>query len=132
MSNRRNLGLAGGVLLLAAAIATPIVIRSLDEQRLKSCASNLFRIKSALELYAADHAGHYPNNLAELTQDAKYLKSIPTCPAAARDTYSSSYTHTNQPARFTYYCSGSHHDSAFGRSCRDVPGYSSTGGILEP
>ena len=74
---------------------------------LTACKSNLKNIATALEMYATDHKGRYPAHMAQLIPD--YLKVIPTCPSAGRDTYSVSYFQRRQPDCFVVYCCGSNH-----------------------
>ena len=47
-------------------------------KRLTECKTNLKNLGSAMEMYSADWAGHYPTSLDKLTP--KYLERIPTCP----------------------------------------------------
>ena len=54
------------------------------------CHSNMERVASALEDYAKDHGGRYPDSLHLLTGgpgQRSYLKALPTCPAAQRNTF---------------------------------------------
>lgn len=75
------------------------------------CQSNCKNIGTALEMYSTDNNSFYPNRLADLTPS--YLKVIPTCAAAAKDTYSRSYRAYNDPEkkihRYTFYCEGENH-----------------------
>lgn len=53
------------------------------------CYRNLARISLALENYARDHNGEYPESLNRLVPD--YIRKIPVCPEAGVDTYSATY-----------------------------------------
>jgi hypothetical protein len=55
---------------------------------LSGCKSNLKNMGTAMEMYSTDWAGEYPENMGLLTPN--YLKTIPDCPAAGRNTYSDS------------------------------------------
>jgi hypothetical protein len=70
------------------------------------CTQNLKAIATGLEMYASDHAGKYPAALKVLVPT--YLKSIPECPAAHKDTYSSTWR-TAGSEGFYMHCSGNHH-----------------------
>ncbi len=79
---------------------------------LSKCESNLKQIGTALEMCVIEREGYtYPPSLEEITP---YLspQKIPTCPAADKDTYSSSYTVNSEGNIFTVYCSGHHHKDA--------------------
>jgi len=81
--------------------------RAFHSKNYTSCIWNCMKIGRALEIYSNDHDGHYPPALSLLLP--KYLKSIPTCPAAKTDTYSSTYNTTSNAEAFTFYCMGHHH-----------------------
>jgi serine/threonine protein kinase len=97
--------------------------QKIETQSVLSCTSNLFEISMALEAYARDHNGDYPPKLENLVP--KYLKSIPTCPSAGRDTYSRSYlvreaednssgkkTRGKSKSSYLIYCRGDYHKEA--------------------
>ena len=71
----------------------------------KACESNMKNIATALEMYAMDHKNNYPDSLKQLPP-GNYLRFIPTCPAASRDTYSATYRKSGQS--FEFHCSGNH------------------------
>lgn len=60
-------------------------------------------------MYACDHGGNYPEALGKLVP--KYLQSVPKCPSAGRDTYSSSWRLAGGEG-FYFHFSGSHHLAA--------------------
>ena len=105
--------------------------RSRHGTKVVQCSSNLKNISMALEMYKKDH-GEYPLKLSQITPD--YLRIIPTCAHAKKDTYSTGYksfptdpsTKTNNS--FTIYCHGHYH------GCVDVkenyPQYSSERGLV--
>ena len=91
------------------------------EMKLYRCESNLRTISNAIEMYSTDHRGKYPKKIDELVPG--YLPKIPKCPAAGRDTYSSSYVlkTDNLSESYSLFCSGSHH-TAMGLG-KDYPAY---------
>lgn len=91
--------------------------------QLVACQSNLKNIGTALEMYSTDWNGRYPSTLSTLTPN--YLKTIPTCPAAASDTYSSTLKVTAEPDSFTVACSGNHHQ----QEAENLPAYDSNIGL---
>ena len=72
-----------------------------------ACKSNLKNLATALEMWSSDHGGRYPKRLDLLIPT--YLKEIPQCPAAQRDTYSLNYRCQSQPDTFALCCTGSNH-----------------------
>lgn len=83
------------------------VIESVDRHNVKLCHKNVQRLAVAIEIYSADFGGRYPTSLNKLIP--KYIKGIPFCPAANRDTYSPSYSYHDDPDQCTVFCAGSHH-----------------------
>jgi hypothetical protein len=84
---------------------------------LTACKSNLKNLAIALELYASDHGGRYCQDSRQLANGV-YLKVLPTCPAAQKDTYSETLSVSADPDQFTLFCKGEHHARAF----RSYPG----------
>lgn len=70
------------------------------------CTQSLKGIATGLEMYSSDHGGKYPASLQELVPS--YLKSIPTCPAAHRDTYSQTWRVAGEEG-FYVHCAGNNH-----------------------
>ncbi len=99
------------IIAILAAILVPNFVRARGQGHVTACKSNLKNIGTACEMYATDNSGRYPTTLDSLTAGTVggYLKTIPTCPAAGADTYTSAYTVTSNPDVFTVYCSGSNH-----------------------
>lgn len=78
-----------------------------------ACKSNLKNLGTALEMYSTDNAGRYPNDTSLLTA-GNYLKTIPTCPAAGKDSYSETYKVTTEPDGYSFRCSDTKdHDLAY-------------------
>lgn len=77
------------ILAVLAAILYPNYMRTRSRSKFMHCRGNLLELDTALETYAADNDGYYPTSLHRLTP--KYLKTIPSCPGAERETYSADY-----------------------------------------
>jgi hypothetical protein len=127
---------AGTLLYVAlfalAALVVPAYLQALSRHKLQTCQANLKNIASALELYGADHPGHLPPQLSGLCPE--YLRRVPHCPAANRDTYSESFELQNSndpdlPPSFRLSCSGGHH---LGLAEADAPAYDSEQGLQKP
>ena len=99
----------GSVVALSSAHVQQV---SRDPQSdLEQCCTNVSNLSTALEMYAFDNDGAYPESLAQLT-DESYLLRIPECPAAGQDTYSSTYTSGTDPDSYAFCCRGNHHQAA--------------------
>ncbi len=100
------------VVLLVLSSIYPFLQRKYEEFLANLCCKNCEKIACALRMYAQDHQGVYPEKLEYLTP--KYIKKIPLCPKALRDTYSSSYKAYNMYG-FHFYrfsCKGEYHIGA--------------------
>lgn len=115
------------IIAILAAILVPNFIRARAQGQLTACKSNLKNIGTACEMYSTDNSGRYPSGLAKLTPD--YLKSIPTCPSAGQDTYTSAYTSSMNPDAYTVYCSGANHTAAGTNS--GYPQFNAFQGLVE-
>jgi hypothetical protein len=71
------------------------------------CYQSLCLLEKALMEYGREHKGLYPAKLSELTP--RYIKTIPTCPQAHKDTYSSSYLAINDRPLYFIACEGNNH-----------------------
>ena len=101
-----------------------------SQRQLTACKSNCKIIATALEMYASGPDGHYPPSLVYLTE-GKYLKELPTCPAAGRMTYTN-YQRTQTPDSFSFSCVGNHHARAYRGFCTssdNYPRYSSESSV---
>lgn len=115
------------IVALLAAVIAPNFLRARCQGQSTACKSNLKNIATALEMFSTDHGGRYPALLSELTP--KYVKSIPTCPSAGKDTYSSSYRVRRDPDYFQICCSGTNHADVGLAS--NQPAYDSVQGLIE-
>jgi hypothetical protein len=73
---------------------------------LTACKSNLKNTGVALEMWAVDHEGLYPESLSVLAPN--YLKVLLQCPASGTDTYSATYKRMEEPVFYRMHCSGDH------------------------
>jgi hypothetical protein len=107
------------------------MIRSRSQGQVTACKSNLKNIGTALEMYATDNHGCYPSALNNI--QGPYLKTIPTCPTAGRDTYSERYVrhHVDKPQvdAYTVVCTGEWHAGV--NLPRNYPQYTSTQGLVQ-
>lgn len=98
-------------LLFVVFFVYPHFMRMRASGQYTQCQSNEKNLGTALEMYAKDNEGHYPERLAQLTP--QYLQVMPTCGATGIDTYSHSYTAYISPDAhsdaFTFYCEGDHY-----------------------
>ncbi|GMU55389.1 MAG: hypothetical protein AMXMBFR33_45350 [Candidatus Xenobia bacterium] len=103
-----------------------------------ACKSNLKNLATALEMYSTDNVvlggprgmdklSPYPHSLGALTPN--YLKILPNCPAAQKDTYSPTYQRAEQPEAFTVRCGGMNHSQA--NTPAEFPRYDSYQGLIE-
>lgn len=103
------------ITLLVIVTVTAVIIhkgvqskRNQEIQRSYStCYQNLALLEKALMEYKMNNNGKYPGQLRALVP--KYIKAIPTCPQAGRDTYSSSYMGIDDPPLYLIYCQGKNH-----------------------
>lgn len=125
----RNEGSAGslvGGLALGSVIAVPNFIKARGQSQLTACKSNCKNLATGLEMWASDHQGRYPEKLSQITPD--YLRTIPTCPADGRDTYTETYRVTQNPDNFSFYCSGHSHTHIVPDG---YPQYEATQGLID-
>lgn len=104
--------------------------------QLSACKSNVHNMGIAMEMYSVDWGWRYPvglNKKSKLTPN--YLRTIPLCPAAGRDTYvvqTGPGAEGNTRLAREYYiiaCRGSHHRGLGVPT--NYPKRSSTVGVLE-
>lgn len=86
-----------GAVAAVAAILAPNYVRSSSRGGFTACISNVKNIGAALEMYSTDWSGSFPPTLSNLTPN--YLKTIPSCPAAGADTYSTGYRNVLLPCK---------------------------------
>jgi len=87
------------------------------------CMQNLKNLATALQMYAADHNGRYPETLKQLQPDG-YMRDLPLC--LDKDTYG--YQVKTGPDWFRLNCPGGNH--AKDGSPKDFPRYDSQKGLI--
>lgn len=123
------------IISILCLIMLPNMMRSRDAAKLSSCKYNLRSIAAAMESYATDNSGMYPQKLDVLTvADDKghaYLRTIPSCPVAGSSTpYSQGYEVVSAPKNaYTLSCKGNYHQ-IMGLD-DDYPKYSAVRGLIE-
>ncbi len=113
---------------LFAAILIPNFMMAKSQSQLAACESNLKNMATAVELYAVDHQGHYPERLPDLLP--RYLRLMPQCPAAQKESYVYQVTArdlSGQPRQYELYCQGEWHKTL--HVLRDYPRYDSEKGL---
>lgn len=91
--------------------------------QLSACKSNLKNIATALEMWAVDHGGKYPDKLESLTPH--YLIYLPTCPTG-RAAYS--FKLLAEPVWYELQC---HNDHSPANCATGYPAYDGRHGLLE-
>ncbi|MBI3929791.1 MAG: hypothetical protein HY319_29895 [Armatimonadetes bacterium] len=108
---------------LLVAVMTPNILRSHAQGEVVFCRTNLKNINLALKTYTREQ-NRPPADLRSLVP--YYLREIPQCPAAGRDTYSKGFQVDPGSGRYTIFCKGNHHAGAGLKE--DLPRYSSERG----
>ena len=126
------------IVVLIVAIVVPLYgtcvsfIRARQGGTFTQCQSNLKNMAVALEMFKEENQGEYPVTLSQLMPG--YLRIIPTCTAAKKDTYSSAYRSfsidpdKNNRDGFFLYCKGNHH--RWVGIDENYPQYNSRSGII--
>ncbi|MCD6310819.1 MAG: hypothetical protein J7M18_08880 [Candidatus Eremiobacteraeota bacterium] len=70
---------------------------------LERCKSNMQKIGIAIDKYAEDHDGQYPESLSDIVPD--YIDSLPECPSS-KLTESYGYVLSEAQKEYTIYCKG--------------------------
>ena len=117
--------------LVASALAVRFARMQNAESDLVNCKENLKNLGTAMEMYSTDWSGRYPSAFVKLTPN--YLKTIPECPAAEKDTYSSTYQmrkgdHGDYEI-YEVFCSGPNHVKVGVPA--DYPRYNGEVGLIE-
>jgi prepilin-type N-terminal cleavage/methylation domain-containing protein len=117
------------IIAILAAILVPNFIRARAQGQFTACKSNLKNIATALEMYSTDAQGRYPTTLSKLSDEQRYLRTIPTCASAGSDTYTGAYEAKSNPDRYTVYCEGDNHAAVDAGA--NYPQYNSVAGLVE-
>lgn len=95
------------IIATMASIMVPTIKRAMWKAQVTGCATNTRNMATALQVYANDYEGLYPDQLVKL--EPKYIRSVPTCPSAMVDTYSPGYTVSSDAQSYTICCKGHNH-----------------------
>lgn len=107
---------------LVAKMNESNIEKGMANSPLAACSSNLKSMATALELWAIDNSGLYPDSLDKLSPI--YFRAIPFCPTTGAKY---SYSVNKHPSAYEIICKGDH--TAAG-SPPDYPRYSSSQGLL--
>jgi hypothetical protein len=119
-----NVGVTAAFALIAGAFIVPSFLKARAQGNLAACESNIKNLATALEMYATDHTGTYPESLDNLTKIGvnergvsvgPYIKTIPLCPASKLPS-SYGYKSATVPDYFTLWCKGDHTHEAAGQT----------------
>lgn len=125
------------IIAILAAILVPNFLKARAQGQLTACKSNCKNLATALEMYASDYGGRYPSSGTtgmNLLTSGNYLKTVPTCPAAGSNTYQATFSSTQTPDSFSFYCAGNNHGKAysgFAANAQNYPQYSAEQGLLD-
>lgn len=122
---RGHLGLLA---LLLIVFLVPRWIRWRHQHDASACHGNIKKVGTALEIYSSENGAQFPDALDKLVP--RYIATIPTCPGAGGDSYSSSYSvaHKKDADAYTFFCQGANHTGT-GLSA-NFPQYTSRLGLL--
>jgi len=73
-----------------------------------ACRAHEVELAGHVKRYARVHGGAFPRRLSKLIP--AFISSVPTCPAAGRDTYSDGYRVNDTSGVFTICCMGRNHE----------------------
>ncbi len=128
-------GIALVELIIAITIITLIIVifflprqnRARSSGQYTQCQSNCKNMGTALELYAKDHKGNFPEKLEMLVPD--YLRAIPTCASSRTNKdYIFSYRCSPNHDAYTFYCAG--HNHKWVGVGKNYPQYNSREGLI--
>lgn len=116
------------IIAILAGVLIPNYVRARSKSQLTACQAGLKSIATALEVYATENSGHFPNSLTALTPN--YLKAMPTCASVHSDTYSTTFISGSNPDLFTMVCGTLGHTGA-GVNLPNYPQFTSVQGLIE-
>ncbi|MCE1245181.1 MAG: hypothetical protein LWY06_00905 [Firmicutes bacterium] len=120
------------VVFIIAGIASmiiPNIQRAVSKAKYTGCISNIRNMATSLEQYKnEDHEGKYPDTLVAICP--RFIQSVPICPDAKRDTYTTGYEVSSDRKNYTLMCKG-HNHADLGLPA-DMPYFNlQTGGLKE-
>ncbi|MHC9541775.1 MAG: hypothetical protein AB9903_19895 [Vulcanimicrobiota bacterium] len=93
------------IIALLSLIAVIFIVKSLIA--MNGCVENVRALNSALAKYKFSK-GTYPDTISSLSPD--FIKKIPVCPSAGKDTYAPGYKATHDGRECSFSCKGKNHD----------------------
>jgi Tfp pilus assembly protein PilE len=91
-----------------AALIIPNLQLAVSKAKFTGCISNIRNMATSLEQYRNESPDEkYPETLIAICP--RFIQSIPTCPGANRDTYSTGYEVNADRSNFTLMCKGHNH-----------------------
>ncbi len=117
--------LAALLLVGAFLIVVPNFIRAKSSGQLTACTSNLKNLGTALQMYASDNQGQFPDRLEQLLPQ-QYLRTLPTCPTVMRMSYTDYHVNPRH-THFSVGCCGNAHP----RNGLNHPRFDSQRGLVE-
>lgn len=123
------------IISVLCLIMLPNMMRSRDAAKLSSCKYNLRAIAAAMEIYATDNSGMYPQKVETLTtvnnEGQAYMRTIPNCPVAGNNNpYLQGYEVVSAPRNNYTLCCKGHYHQIMGLD-EDYPKYSAASGLIE-
>ena len=125
------------IISILAAILIPNFKHARARAQLSTCLGNCKNLATALELYAIDSDGHFPDQAGlpgiDMVVAHGVLKRRPSCPATGACTFVD-FQAALTPDRFSFSCVGNNHGECWpGLAAGYIPSYSNDlGPVLEP
>ena len=88
--------------MLLGHVLSPNLFRGRSSGDGSGCQRNLKLVTQALEAYAHEHRGLFPDHLEDLEPD--YLREVPDCPDSGHNSYSPGYAVSADHRSFTLLC----------------------------
>lgn len=97
------------IIAILALIAIPWLMQARFRTYHSACIQNMRNIGTAMEMYAIEHKGLFPDDLDELADPNKpFLPEMPTCPTTDFP-YGTGYTISSDRDTYLVVCKGMHH-----------------------
>lgn len=94
------------ILSILASTMIPLLRRAFYRAKVTGCVINLRNLSTAMNQYFVEYQV-YPDDLGDLAPT--FIKTIPTCPAAQIDTYTTGYQKAGEPQQYSLHCGGINH-----------------------
>ncbi len=113
------------LLSLLASLILPRFLLSRMRSYHSNCLQNVHNIGTALQIYANNNQGKYPDALQDLKDTTPpYLQTLPICPSSDA---SYGYTLSPEATLYTVHCQGIHHRQLEGEVEEGFPQFYSSG-----